>query len=56
MKKSLSKRIKITKRGKILRKAMGQGHNRAKKRTVQRKRRKIRRGLVHGGKFINKHQ
>jgi len=55
MKKSISKRIRITKRGKILRKTMGQGHCRAKKRTVQRKRRKILRGLLHGEKFLKKH-
>jgi len=55
MKKSLSKRIRISKRGKILRKAMGQGHCRAKKRTTQRKRRKILRGILHGEKFIKKH-
>ena len=40
MKKSISNRIKVTKTGKILRRAMGQGHNRAKKRSVQIKRRK----------------
>jgi ribosomal protein L35 len=40
MKKSISQRIKITKSGKILRRAMGQGHCRAKKRTTQLKRRK----------------
>jgi len=40
MRKSFSKRIKITGTGKILRRAMGQGHFRAKKRTTQRKRRK----------------
>ncbi|MEK7574176.1 MAG: hypothetical protein AAB514_01440 [Patescibacteria group bacterium] len=55
MKKSLSKRIKISKNGKILRKAMGLGHCRAKKSTTQRKRRKNLRGLLHGEKFIKKH-
>jgi len=55
MKKSLSKRIKISKRGKILRKAMGQGHCRAKKRTTQLKRRKKFRGLEFGKKMIKKH-
>lgn len=55
MKKSISKRIKITKRGKTLRRAMGQGHNRAKQRTVKRKRRKILRGLLHSEKFLKKH-
>jgi len=39
MRKSFSKRIKITGTGKMLRRAMGQGHFRAKKRTTQIKRR-----------------
>jgi len=55
MKKTISKRIRISKRGKILRRAMGQGHCRAKKRTVQRNRRKILRNLLHGEKFLKKH-
>jgi len=54
MKNALAKRIKITKRGKILRRAMGQGHCRAKKRTVQQKRRKKFRGLEFGKKMIKK--
>lgn len=40
MKKSISSRIKITKTGKILRRAMGLGHCRAKKRSAQMKRKK----------------
>ncbi|MBI5079313.1 hypothetical protein HZB06_01390 [Candidatus Wolfebacteria bacterium] len=40
MKKSISDRIRITKRGKILRRAMGIGHCRAKKRSAQIKRKK----------------
>jgi ribosomal protein L35 len=40
MKKSISNRIKITKTGKILRRAMGLGHCRAKKRSSQLKRKK----------------
>jgi ribosomal protein L35 len=40
MKKSISNRIKITKTGKILRRVMGQGHCRAKKRSVQIRRKK----------------
>lgn len=55
MKKSISQRIKITKSGKILRRAMGQGHCRAKKRTAQLKRRKNFRGLEFGKKMIKKH-
>jgi len=51
MKKSFSKRIKITGTGKILRRAMGQGHFRAKKSTTQRKRRKGMRS-VYGQKIM----
>jgi len=40
MKNSISQRIKITKRGKILARKKGQSHFHAKKRTVQLKRRK----------------
>jgi ribosomal protein L35 len=40
MKKSISSRIKITKTGKILRRPMGLGHCRAKKRTAQMKRKR----------------
>jgi ribosomal protein L35 len=54
MKKSIRQRIKITKSGKFLRKAMGQGHNRAKKRTVQLKRIKKTRGLFGGSKMTKK--
>ena len=45
MKKSVSKRIKITKSGKILRRAMALGHSRANKRTAQIKRKKNARTL-----------
>ncbi len=40
MKKSVSKRIRITKSGKVLRRAMTLGHSRVNKRTVQIKRKK----------------
>ncbi|MDP3015181.1 MAG: hypothetical protein AAB698_01445 [Patescibacteria group bacterium] len=52
MKKSISSRIKITKTGKILRRPMGLGHCRAKKRTTQMKRKKGLRG-IKTGKNIN---
>lgn len=52
MKKSISSRIKITKTGKVLRRAMGQGHCRAKKRSAQLKRKKSFRG-IDIGKLIN---
>ncbi len=40
MKKSISKRVRITKSGKILRRAMSLGHSRANKSTAQMKRKK----------------
>lgn len=43
--KSLTQRIKITKKGNVLRRAMGLGHNKAQKRAVQIKRRQKYRGL-----------
>ncbi len=48
MKKSISSRIRITKTGKVLRRAMGQCHFRAKKRSAQIKRRKGFRGIELG--------
>lgn len=56
MKKSISNRIKITKTGKILRRAMAQGHFLAKKRSVQIKRKKQFRQLNFGKKIIKKYQ
>ena len=54
-KKSVSKRIKITKSGKVLRRAMALGHSRVNKRTVQIKRKKNARtlGNVDVQKLIN---
>ncbi|MCL4399740.1 hypothetical protein M1506_00480 [Patescibacteria group bacterium] len=40
MKKSISSRVKITKSGKVVRRAMALGHSRANKRTTQIKRKK----------------
>jgi len=48
MRKSITDRIKITGTGKILRRAMGQCHFRAKKRTNQIKRRKGLREIKFG--------
>jgi len=56
MKKSISKRLKITSTGKILRRAMAQGHFLAKKRTVQIKRKKLLRGLDFGKKIVKKYK
>jgi ribosomal protein L35 len=52
MKKSISNRIRITKKGKILRRAMAQGHFLAKKRRIQIKRKKQMRGLNFGKKIM----
>lgn len=51
MKKSISDRIKITKTGKILRRTMGIGHCRAKKRSAQIKRKKSFRSINIGKKI-----
>lgn len=54
MKKSISKRVKITKTGKILRRAMSLGHSRANKSTTQMKRKKGQRSLaIHVNKIKN---
>ena len=52
MKKAVAKRIRITKKGKILRKTMGQSHFFAKKRTAVKKRKKVSRGLAGGKKLF----
>lgn len=54
MKSFISDRIKVTKTGKILRQAMGQGHCLAKKKTTQIKRKKRSRQLNFGKKIIKK--
>ena len=54
MKKSISTRIKITKTGKILRRAMGLGHCRAKKRSAQIRRKGCLRGIKTGKNIILK--
>lgn len=56
MRKSISDRIKITKTGKILRRAMAQSHFLAKKRSVQIKRKKQLRQLDFGKKIMKKYQ
>ncbi|MBI3638479.1 50S ribosomal protein L35 [Candidatus Wolfebacteria bacterium] len=55
MKSSVSKRIRVTKTGKILRRAMSQGHFLAKKRTIQIKRKKGQRSLDMGEKIVRKY-
>ncbi|KKR89292.1 MAG: hypothetical protein UU85_C0004G0133 [Candidatus Wolfebacteria bacterium GW2011_GWA2_42_10] len=54
MKKSVSNRIRITKTGKVIRRAMGQDHFRAKKRGAQLNRRKKIRGIDDLSKKIVK--
>ena len=54
MKKSISKRIKITRTGKVLRRAMGQCHFRAKKSSGQLQRKKNTRTINDLAKKINK--
>jgi len=56
MRKSISDRFKITKKGQILRQAMAQGHFLAKKRSVQIKRKKLLRGLSLGKKIVKKYK
>jgi len=53
-KKSISKRIKITKNGKVTRRAMGLGHSKGNKSNTQKTRRKSKRGLATYGKLIQK--
>ncbi|GEM_PF-6401878 len=48
VKKSITKRIRVTKRGKVLRRAMALGHAKANKNTVQKKRKKAHRTLGTG--------
>jgi ribosomal protein L35 len=55
MKKSVKNRFKITKRGKVLRRAMAQGHFLAKKSSRQIKRKKKLRNLGFGKKLIKKY-
>ncbi len=55
MQKSVSKRIKIKKSGKILRRATALGHSRANKNTVQMKRKKNGRDLYISAKKIKRY-
>ncbi len=47
-KKSITNRIRVTKRGKVLRRAMALGHAKANKNTRQKKRKKAQRTLGIG--------
>ncbi|MEK7086982.1 MAG: hypothetical protein AAB935_01850 [Patescibacteria group bacterium] len=54
-KKSISSRIKITKSGKITRRAMSLGHSKGNKRKTQINRKKKIRGLAMTKKTINRY-
>ena len=53
--KSISKRIRITKKGKVMRRAMALGHSRVNKSSSQMKRKKLSRGLVNSKELIKKY-
>lgn len=50
--KTIAKRIRITRRGKVLRRAMGQGHGLAKQRRVRIRRKKGSRMLYESAQAI----
>jgi|GEM_PF-829587 len=52
--KKVSKRIRITKNGKVMRRAMGLGHSKGNKSGTQKGRRKGMRGLATYAKIIKK--
>ena len=52
MKKAVVKRLRVTQKGKIIRRTMGQSHFFAKKRTIVKKRKKVSRGLSGGKKIL----
>ncbi len=53
--KSITKRIRITKKGKVVRRAMALGHSRVNKSTSQMKRKKLSRGLENSTELIKKY-
>lgn len=53
--KSISKRIRITKKGKVMRRAMALGHSRVNKSSSQMKRKKLSRGLINSKELIKKY-
>lgn len=56
MRKSVTKRIRFTKNGKAMRRAMGQGHNRSRRSATQGRRKKLGRNLYDGAKIFAKYQ
>lgn len=55
MRKSISKRIKVTKNGKVMRRAMAQGHNRSKRSATQSRRKKLERNLFDGKRILSRY-
>ncbi|MBI2278801.1 MAG: 50S ribosomal protein L35 [Candidatus Brennerbacteria bacterium] len=53
--KSVRNRIKITKRGKVMRRAMALSHSRGNKSATQLQRKKRARGLDDGAKIVKKY-
>lgn len=53
--KTASKRIRVTKTGKVMRRAMALGHSRTNKSSSQMKRKKLSRGLVNSKELIKKY-
>lgn len=55
MKKNIAKRIRITKSGKVMRRTMGQGHNRSKRTGSQARRKLGNRGLIDAKRIMVKY-
>ena len=53
--KSISKRMRITKKGKVVRRAMALGHSRVNKSSSQMNRKKLNRGLVNSKELVKKY-
>lgn len=53
--KSVRDRIRVTKRGKVMRRAMALGHSRGNKSSSQMGRKKLSRGLDDGAKIVRKY-
>jgi ribosomal protein L35 len=55
MRKSYTERLRVTKKGKVMRRAMGLGHSRASKNSTQMGRKKASRGVGLPNKVIKRH-
>lgn len=47
--------MRVTKNGKVVRRAMSQGHNRSRRSAAQARRKKVNRGLFDGTRIIKKY-